>query len=359
MPTLSVAMIVRDEADKLAGVLADANGFCDELVVVDTGSTDDTMEIARAAGAIVHEFEWIDDFATARNYSFDQCTGDWIIWLDADDRLPAEVQAAIRAIKPTLTDDLDAVLAEYRLWDTNGVRVLTRFDRERLLRRAAGLRWGGEVHEAILVPDGRWVRSTEIYVEHRPAAHRTSPSQRNLRILQNLIAAGDASARNLFYLGNELVENGRHAEAVDAYERYLAATIYPWERYSARVFMSTSLSTLGRYDEAFRQSIAAIGDDPSRAEAYVKAGIYFYDRQDWPKALPLFLAATEAQRPIFGFAIEADYTYLPWDYLGTCYYKLGRSAKAIEALKRAIELGSPEPERLEANVRHAEELVAG
>src|ERR1700722_2057318 len=121
--TLSVAMIVRDEADKLADILAEANSFCDELIVVDTGSVDETVEIAKAAGAKVYEFEWIDDFSAARNASFDHCTSDWIMWLDADDRLPGDVQGAIRALKSRLNDDLDAVFAEYRLYDTTGSRV--------------------------------------------------------------------------------------------------------------------------------------------------------------------------------------------------------------------------------------------
>src|SRR5580692_9110946 len=84
----SLAMIVRDAETQIEGVLEDASTFCDELIVVDTGSEDATKELAAARGAKVFEFEWIDDFAAARNASFEHCTGDWILWLDADDRIP-------------------------------------------------------------------------------------------------------------------------------------------------------------------------------------------------------------------------------------------------------------------------------
>jgi glycosyltransferase involved in cell wall biosynthesis len=355
-PTLSVAMIVRDEADKLAGVLADAGGFCDELIVVDTGSTDATVEIAKSAGATVHEFAWIDDFAAARNVAFDHCTSDWIMWLDGDDRVPTDAQAAIRGLKPTLTDAIDAVFAEYRLFDTTGTKVLLRYDRERLIRRAAGLRWAGEVHEAIAVPAGRSIRSADVYVEHRPAADEVA-SVRNLRILQRMAERGDRTPRTLFYLANELREHGMHEDAVAAYTEYITVSEQPWERYSARVNLSICLARLGRTDESLHQATAAISEDPSRAEAYNRAALNFYDRELWAQAIPLFLAATAATRPEWGFASEADYGYLPWDYLGVCYYRLGKQQDALRTTARAIELGSPDLERLRANLKFIADLI--
>src|SRR4051794_13451064 len=107
-------MIVRDEEGILARVLGDAATFCDELVVVDTGSSDATVEVAARCGARVEHFAWVDDFAAARNFSFDAATGDWIVWLDADDRVPAPVQAAIREAKSTtMTGPYDAILSPY------------------------------------------------------------------------------------------------------------------------------------------------------------------------------------------------------------------------------------------------------
>lgn len=80
-------MIVRNEEQTLGPCLASVRDLADEIVIVDTGSTDRTRELARAAGARVFDFPWVDDFAAARNESLRHATGSWILWLDADDRL--------------------------------------------------------------------------------------------------------------------------------------------------------------------------------------------------------------------------------------------------------------------------------
>ena len=84
-PRISLAMIVRNEAEGLARCLSSVAAGVDEIIIVDTGSTDDTIAIARKFTDRVCELRWTDDFAAARQYAFDQATGEWILWLDGDD----------------------------------------------------------------------------------------------------------------------------------------------------------------------------------------------------------------------------------------------------------------------------------
>ena len=93
---LSVCFIVRNEAEHLERALKSVCGLADEIVVADTGSADSSRDVARAAGAQVVEFPWIDDFAAARNFSIAHATGDWILWLDADEELFAGDQELVR-----------------------------------------------------------------------------------------------------------------------------------------------------------------------------------------------------------------------------------------------------------------------
>ena len=103
--TISLCMIVKNEEAVLARCLDSVRDAVDEIVIVDTGSTDRTKEIARGYTEKVFDFEWIDDFSAARNYAYAQATMDYQMWLDADDVLPACEREKLLRLKQTLPDD--------------------------------------------------------------------------------------------------------------------------------------------------------------------------------------------------------------------------------------------------------------
>ena len=347
-------MIVRDEAATIGAVLADAGQFCDELIVLDTGSVDETVEIARAGGATVHEFVWIDDFAAARNASFAHCTGDWILWLDADDRVPAAAQAGFRDLKNELRGrhDLDGIMVPYhRGFAASDPSICTfSFDRERVLRRSAGLRWECAVHEVIGLRHDRSIRWPDAFVEHRPPVESLErKSHRNIRILEGMVGSGDRSPRTLFYYGNELREHGRHEEALAVYGEYIERGTLGWERYSALLHMATCCDELDRHEEKVQHLLAAVHFDSARAEAFNRLGMHFYDRKEWRRAIAFFGGASVVERPNEGFINDSDYADLPLDYLAVCLSHLGRDREALEYTLRAI-VTAPDRERLLTNV---------
>lgn len=352
MPTLSAALIVKDEEAVVGRILSDALTFCDEVVVADTGSTDRTVEIARGLGAKVVDFPWVDDFSAARNASFDACTSDWIIWLDADDRVTPEVAGRLAAYKTSLLGPgLDAVFLPYRYHFSEDGSVCTyQFPRERILRRGAGLRWTEPVHEVISVPDpARAVSLTDVWVEHRPLPEaRAKKSGRNLRILEAWVSNGNRSLRSLFYLGNELADNGRKQEALASWADFVQDAPRGWERYTALTSMARVHLELGNREEGLLLGHRAIREDPTRAEAFVLVGRVHYDAQEWAAAVPYLLAATGCRPPGQGFVQAADYAYVPWDVLSICWHKLGDQRRALEALANAVE-GNADRERLADN----------
>jgi glycosyltransferase involved in cell wall biosynthesis len=167
--TISLCMIVRDEERFLARCLGAARSYVDEICVVDTGSTDRTVEIARSFGARVRTIAWPSSFAKARNASLDMATGDWILFLDADEVLRAETAAPLRAIA-----DNPRIAAAH-------LRVANHYDGGkridclilRLFRRAPEHRFTGAIHEQVLdgvlataAKTGQSIVETTITIDH-------------------------------------------------------------------------------------------------------------------------------------------------------------------------------------------------
>ena len=146
-PTISLSMIVRDEAQFLAGCLQSVEGVVDEIVVVDTGSEDDTVEIAESLGARVFHYTWDDDFAAARNRALAECIGDCVLSLDADEQLDPATKHEIRAAAAQTGAHawyLRMVTMEGETPLGDEVRMI------RLFRRTPGTRYVGRIHEQVV-----------------------------------------------------------------------------------------------------------------------------------------------------------------------------------------------------------------
>lgn len=307
MASLSLAMIVKDEEATLGRVLAAASQICTEMVVVDTGSTDRTVEIAEAHGARVVHFAWIDDFAAARNFAFAQCSGDWILWLDADDVLPeATLEAGRKLLAALDTEPLDAVFAPYHYaYDETGALQLSH-ERERFIRRSCGYQWVGRIHETMDLTGARRVSCPSFVVEHRTApSNMPRKSGRNLRAFEQYLDTKTCTLRELFLYAGELHAAGRYADAVEI----LRAHVARWpagvedphaEPYIVRINLSDCYRRLGNPAEAIRAGASAIAMDSSRAEGYVQVGLAQCDAQNPRGAYPAFLAAQGCTLPTHG-----------------------------------------------------------
>jgi GT2 family glycosyltransferase len=168
---VTLTMIVRDEESNLPKALESVRGIFDEIVVVDTGSTDRTAEVARSFGARVFDFVWVDDFAAARNAALARATGDYAFWLDADDVVEPHEREKLRALLGSLRPDEDRACVVRCACDPgeDGSGGETVVDHIRLFPLREGIRWTYRVHEQILPALRRAnipVRWTDLTVRH-------------------------------------------------------------------------------------------------------------------------------------------------------------------------------------------------
>ncbi len=145
---LSLSMIVKNEERFLQGCLESVSGLVDEIVIADTGSTDRTKEIARDFGARLIDFPWREDFAAARNESLRHTTGEWILYLDADERIDRSYHAVIRRLIAGGTADAVLLNLKSRIGTKEGAQFhLVSYPR--LFRKMKDVRFTGNVHEQI------------------------------------------------------------------------------------------------------------------------------------------------------------------------------------------------------------------
>ena len=146
---ISLCMIVKNEERVLADCLRSARPFFTQMIVVDTGSTDRTREIAQEHGAQVIDYPWPDSFALARTESLRHATGRWIFWLDADDTLPAATGEALLHAALNARPEVSGFVVPVQFVE-NGLPVGTRVDHVKLFRNLPGLAFEGRIHEQIL-----------------------------------------------------------------------------------------------------------------------------------------------------------------------------------------------------------------
>lgn len=340
---VSVALIVKNGAATLPRCLAGLQGAVDEIIVVDTGSTDDTKFIAARYGARVFDFPWGDDFSAARQFAFDQATGDWVAWVDADDAiLHAE---RIRPMVASAAPGTGAFWWPYiYARDAFGNAVL-KFWRERCVRNDGSFRWAGRVHE-VLVADAKWERvySDDVVVEHhkQPAEERgRNAPTRNLDILEHEYAesGGVLDPRPLFYLARERADTGNLQGAIRAYREYLRVGTWEAERYTAQTEIAALYRRLGRYQPAIRADLDALAIRPEWPDAYFGLAASYYFVKDWAKVLhwaDLGRCMPEPDQLPLIFPMRYRYDWII--YYTNALSRTGDLARAEEWTRRALEL---------------------
>jgi glycosyltransferase involved in cell wall biosynthesis len=307
-------MIVKDGGEYLERCLASARDVFSQIVVVDTGSTDGSRETAKNHGAEVWDYIWWNDFSDARNAAFLKATGDWVMWLDADDTL--EGLETLRALDPP-----DGVNT-YRVPLVSGGLV---YSRERLFRRSAGPVWTGRVHETCSCP-GKVADLDGLVVVHHGQEHDPA---RNLRIYNEMEASGeDVTARDVFYHARELRDNGLHDAAVWKYRRFLDRSD-GWTENRIQAHLDLYVIT---GDVEYLYNSLKVG--PSAA-AFRRLGDIASREKRWAEAVPWYRAAINAPHRAGAFEDTDDFAFLPWLGLCVCHWWLGETDKAAKCHRKA------------------------
>lgn len=326
--TISLCMIVRNEENNIARCLDSVKGIPDEIVIIDTGSTDRTKEIVWQYTEYIDDFTWIDDFAAARNFAFSHATMDYILWLDADDVLADTDSQKLLELKKNLDPLIDAVNMPYLLAFDEFGTVTYSFRRNRLVKRSKNFRWIGAVHE-FLEAYGQILKS-DICVRHMGTSEVTD---RNLGIFEKLQAKGvPFSPRDLYYYGNELFEHQLYNRAIEFYQKFLN-TGQGWveDKLSACARLTDCFQQLGDKAKELQYCFKSFEYTNPRAEFCCRLGFYFLHAEQYEQGVFWYSLATKLEKPdSWGPMLEACWTWLPHLQLCVCYDRLGKHELAYK-----------------------------
>lgn len=302
MPRFSLCMIVRDEEAHLPSCLSSVRDVVDELVVVDTGSSDGTREVARALGARVIERVWSDDFAAARNAALAEATGDWVLVLDADEELDrvAHPGATARACLERFASDNPDCVGRVVIENHTGSGETSEAEIPRLFRRVPGAGFVGRIHEHWTLADGRTPARADTGL--RILHHGYSPEfvegrsklERNLKLLELEVQERPDDAYSWYQLGRTLQLGGLHDSALEALERSLALACDgdEWPVHAVELG-AESLRSLGRSQQALELVESALPFAPERTDTVFLAALLALDCGDVERAERGFRACLE------------------------------------------------------------------
>ncbi|MDI6871273.1 MAG: glycosyltransferase [Bacillota bacterium] len=286
-PSVSLCVIARDEEDVLASCLASARHLVQEIIVVDTGSTDRTKEVAAQAGAKVLDFPWTGDFAAARNRSLDEAQGEWILVLDADELL-----------RPVTREDFARLLVVPGIegWFLTVKSFLGKGEEEaedevvRLFRNRPEYRFSGAIHEQVagaivqVNGGGGLARAPELVIEHFGYLDRRRQAkkkhERNVSLLTHALEKQPDDPFLHYGLGAEFFQGNEVKQGIDHLERALAG-LRGNESYCREVFVLLILAYLrdGQLRQASRTAAKAARQFPCDPDLQLLQGLLAYERR--------------------------------------------------------------------------------
>lgn len=333
MITVSLCMIVKNEERVLRRCLDSLRELMDEIVIVDTGSTDRTREIAAEYTDKLYDFVWTGDFSKARNFAFSKAGCDYIYTADADEALDGENRERFRILKETLVPEVEIVQMYYGNQLSHG--TVYNYDKElrpKLFKRLRSFCWIEPVHETVrLLPV---VFDSDIEITHLPESDHTG---RDLEIFSKMTGKGQTLSKRLVNMyAKELLISGGEKELKQAEDYFTRLAddgeTEPEQMKEALCVVVRAARMRGDFLKMYRYAMKDVASE-GVSEVCCELGEYYLGQKEYQEAAIWFYNAAYETQSILNIHTSGD---LPLKGLARCYEKLGLTDQA-EEYRRAAE----------------------
>jgi tetratricopeptide (TPR) repeat protein len=340
---LSLCMIVKNEADQMGDCLALIRSVVDEIIVVDTGSTDGTREMAREMGAQVFDYNWSNDFSAARNESIRRATGHYILWLDADDRMDPKEINKLREMKAGLP--LDRLKAYYLLVESaSPLDGESSFYQLRLFPNKPGVCFEGRVHEQVnfsLQRLGIPLENAAIRIRHTGYEDLSAIKgkyERNWSIQQAELAENPDSVIFHFYAARTLAGMNRHQEAINHIQKITENRFVQKKEKTfylhAAIFLGKSYLQIKDFPKAQALFERLVNEYPDNPIVHYGLGESYYSAGEYAQACFPLRHSMTLPLEVTIFPVNTDrFVYDQFYTLGRCYQQMGMLEQAQSVWK--------------------------
>lgn len=348
LSTLSLCMIVKDEADWIQRCLTSINHVVDEIIIVDTGSSDDTVDICKSHGAKVFPFTWNGSFSDARNYSLQKAEGDWILWLDADEEVNRKDAKILRDIM--YFDDADVYsihLINYYGTQINEHEVLE-IEHPRVFRNHKGYRFINRIHETLNVNStmlANRIRRVPIKVYHYgyidAVVEKKQKALRNLSMLKKELNENPSDPWLHYHMASEYYRLKMYPESFEHVNRSIVLFITQGFNPPGLIYKlkySILIST-GSFKGAWPSIEKAILLYPNYVDLHFYKGIILLALKRYQDASDTFSHCIElGDGNISQLTQRGTGSYHAWYYKGVCQEKLGNFAHSVKCYTNALKI---------------------
>jgi len=327
MITVSVCMIVKNESSVLSRCLDSLRAIWDELIIVDTGSDDDTMDIARRYTDKVYEFKWTGDFSEARNFALSKASCEYIYTADADEILEGENVDMFLALKSCLDEKVDVVQMYYGNQLDQG--TVYNFDKElrpKLFKRIRPIVFKDPIHETLDLDPV--IIDSEIVITHKPESMH---SGRDLNVFKKMISEGQHISKRLEgFLARELYMQGDINE-LEEFSEYMYSVTADTGRTSEEVIEACTI--LARYHRLKGDAVGMFNNvvkvmaGECNSEICCELGAYYMSQNNYDDAAIWYYNAWHEVTPILSIHAGSD---IPLNALADIYDIIGESKLASE-----------------------------
>lgn len=335
-PTISLAMIVRNEEANLARCLNSITGDVDEIVIVDTGSQDATLHIARSFTDKIYSYEWNGDFSAARNFAISKCSGHWILSLDADEQLDSQV-ASLRQL---IQSNRQAEVFLLPLVTSTGTQY-ERFSVVRLFRNTVEYRFAGRIHEQVVIRERNVVGVADApAIRHNLVTRqeKNKKRQRNLQLLKQALASEPDNYYLKYYIGVEWLGIGKYEKALPCFQEAVAnISLTSLFRAPAVRHLVDCLKFFERLDDALEVCLHECELNQNYTDIFFEAGAILAEKGKFKQAIEYFHKAIQLGAPSsLLYHSQGTESFLAFHHLGFCYEKIGCHDLAEECYWQAL-----------------------